>query len=70
MTTKVNVKRAIDVAASMNDMSSTDLASKAGLMLNKLNRFRSGRQQPKVDELSSIAAAVDMKVSELIALGE
>lgn len=65
----MDLKKSIRMAAAMNDTTQTEIAEKSGFSSAQMSLLLS-RGSCTTSTLSKIAAALDMKVSELIKLGE
>jgi DNA-binding Xre family transcriptional regulator len=65
----MNTGKAIKVALAMREMNQNDLASKLGMTAPATSQMCS-RKSASIAMLSKVAKALDMKVSELMALGE
>lgn len=66
---KVNVSRAIRVALAMKGMTQKQLAERLGMYESAMSQLIN-RASVTTDKLSQVAEALDMKISELVALGE
>lgn len=70
ITTKPDTAKALRVALAQRNMTRKDLAEAVGLSQNQVSRLATGIQTIQGDTLNNIAAAVGMKSSEFLALGE
>lgn len=61
---------ALRLAMSRRNIKCSDLAARAGLSIVYLSKLRTGRALLQGEMLNKIAAALGMKSSELLALGE
>lgn len=66
----MNIKKAIRLALAMADMTQKDLSIKSGLPSGHLSLIINEKRSMTLTTLSKIAKALNMKASELIALGE
>jgi transcriptional regulator with XRE-family HTH domain len=62
--------KALRVALAAKHMTRKDLASKIGVSLNHMSRLAQGKITVQGETLNAIAAALDMRSSEFLALGE
>lgn len=65
----MNTGKAVKVALAMREMNQNDLALKLNMSHSVLSRICSAKSA-STSTLQKIATALDMKVSELMALGE
>lgn len=70
VTIKPDTAKALRVALAQKNMTRKDLAEAVGLSQNQVSRLATGSQTIQGDTLNNIAAAVGMKSSEFLALGE
>ena len=65
----MNLSKAIRVALAMKEMNQKQLAERLGMYESAMSQLIN-RQSITTEKLTQIADALDMKVSELVALGE
>lgn len=65
----MNIKKSIRVALAQKDMTQGDLAEKIGMTASNLSLLMNRESIPTA-RLAQIAEALDMKVSDLLKLGE
>ena len=65
----MDLKKAVRIAAIMKDTTQTEVGEKAGITSANMSTMMN-RGTCSIPNLIKIAAALDMKVSELIKLGE
>ena len=65
-----DIKKAIRVALAQRDMGQVDLARKLQVAQPTVNRWVSGEGDLQMATIEKIAEALDLKPSELMALGE
>jgi len=70
ITSKPDTAKALRVALAQRNMTRKDLADAVGLSQNQISRLATGSQTIQGETLNSIAAAVGLKSSEFLALGE
>jgi len=69
-TTAPDVAKALRVALAMRNMKRQDLAAKICISVNHMSRLATGSVSLQGELMNKVAAALDMKVSEFVALGE
>ena len=65
----MNISKAIRVALAMKEMNQKQLAERLGMYESAMSQLIN-RPSITTEKLTQIADALDMKVSELVALGE
>ena len=65
-----DIKKALRIALAQRDMAQVDLAKKMGVAQPTVNRWVSGDGDLQMATIEKIAEALDLKPSELMALGE
>lgn len=66
----MNIGKSIKIACAMRDLTHYELADKAGVSTVTLSSLVNNKTSCKQKTLESLAKAVDLPVSEFIALGE
>lgn len=66
----MNIPKSIRVALAMRGMTQGQLAEATKIHQSNISKMMNGKYSVSDSHLQTIADAVDMKVSELIALGE
>lgn len=69
-TTAPDVAKALRVALAMKNMKRFELAEKVGVSVNHMSRLATGTVPLQGELMNKVAAALDMRVSEFVALGE
>lgn len=66
----MNVGTAITQTLSLKGINAAEVARRSGLRPGTISSYQSGRTTPSLQALQLIAAALDVRVSEMIALAE
>ena len=66
----MNLKKAIRIAMATKEMEQKDIAAASGITPGHLSTVVNGKHSATIPTVQKIADALDMKLSELIALGE
>lgn len=69
-TTAPDTAKALRVALAMKNMKRQDLAAKVSVSVNHMSRLATGSQPLQGELMNKVAAALGMKTSEFVALGE
>lgn len=66
----MNIGKSIKVALAKKEITAIQLANKSGIPYSSIRNYINNRTAPCSDRIYEIAKALDVKSSELIALGE
>jgi len=66
----MDISRSIRVGLACRKVTSKDLADRVGISESYLSRLKQGYKVPTIQTLDLIAASLEYRVSEFIALGE
>ena len=66
----MNVKKAVRIAMATKDMDQKDVSEASNISQSHLSCIVNGKRSAGIDTLQRIADALEMKLSELVQLGE
>lgn len=66
----MDIQKSIRLSMAIKDINGVELAEKVGISSGTLSLIKSSKRNPSIGTIRKMAKALDMKVSEFIALGE